>query len=581
MELKSKELFGEYVKDFNLFPYQYDGVRYMEYVEMLIRENDNFCKGCVFSDIMGFGKTRQVVALCEIRKVMLTLIICTASTKYSWFDEVFRTTSNIEIFCISDGKYKKFQYKNDKFIETDIKDYIIGFIRPAIVIITKDILTEKILTNLINSQNSYILNWDRICIDEAHMLKNGVDVGIYDLCNRINQRNEDGKIIGSKIAITGTPISNDINDLVSIFRWIDNRTFNNSMNKAQELSNLISTNLFRRNKDQLIPEIKIVMKYPSEEPKKYIIKVQLPETELSKYFESLSFEQMRDQLLSNFNIQNLIKTDERAFLIYLINNERYIEKNKKSLLTENMTVRNILSSPYSHSINNRKINFIGESSKISTIVNILKSKKDESFVIFYNFLDFENVFKNKIDKYFPNEYIISVINGETKTLARFEILKTNKELMKSGKKSILLASIQACSEGLNFQMYSNLIKCEQSWNTAIEKQCENRVYRIGQEKIVNIYELCLSSFCIGKEQNGDDINIKFDEIMESVKMSKDLLSDIIETNNAAFFFKRLYLPINGVLRSSSYFGDEFESRERGSFGPDSVGDRLLETYPLY
>ena len=62
MELSSKKLFGNHVKEFSLFPHQVAANEWMRTIEYNVG-NPTFLKGGILSDDMGFGKTRSVAAM--------------------------------------------------------------------------------------------------------------------------------------------------------------------------------------------------------------------------------------------------------------------------------------------------------------------------------------------------------------------------------------------------------------------------------------------------------------------------------------------------------------------------------------
>ncbi|KAI3501555.1 hypothetical protein L1887_29426 [Cichorium endivia] len=54
---------------------------------------------------------------------------------------------------------------------------------------------------------------------------------------------------------------------------------------------------------------------------------------------------------------------------------------------------------------------------------------------------------------------------------------------------ILLASIRACSEGINLVGASRVVLLDVQWNPSVERQAISRAYRLGQKKLVYVYHL--------------------------------------------------------------------------------------------
>ncbi len=170
---------------------------------------------------------------------------------------------------------------------------------------------------------------------------------------------------------------------------------------------------------------------------------------------------------------------------------------------------------------------------------------------------------------------VTAINGEVKERERDSILIGNKKLIEEGGQSVLFLSTQAASEGLNCQFYHNMIELDLEWNPGMQQQSRARLIRIGQNKKVHIWTIVTESFFI----NGNEM-IAMDDKIKNVQNEKIPLANIIEVENAAWFFKRMYIPEAGKLLAGSWFGDVFESRPKGSLGgPDSVGSYLLDTFP--
>jgi SNF2 family DNA or RNA helicase len=77
-----------------------------------------------------------------------------------------------------------------------------------------------------------------------------------------------------------------------------------------------------------------------------------------------------------------------------------------------------------------------------------------------------------------------VINGEIKTETRQEIV--NKFQTEAGF-DVMLLSPKAGGVGLTLTAANHVIHLSRWWNPAVEDQCSDRVYRIGQTRDVNIY----------------------------------------------------------------------------------------------
>nr|GEU88230.1 SNF2 domain-containing protein CLASSY 4-like [Tanacetum cinerariifolium] len=58
---------------------------------------------------------------------------------------------------------------------------------------------------------------------------------------------------------------------------------------------------------------------------------------------------------------------------------------------------------------------------------------------------------------------------------------------------VLLASLKACSEGINLVGASRVVLLDVHWNPSVERQAISRAYRLGQKKVVYVYHLVTGS----------------------------------------------------------------------------------------
>ena len=578
MEMTLENLFGTDTtkSQTTIYQHQYDCIRYLQFIESKLNDQSAI-KGAILADEQGLGKTREIIGLCEVIKVPLTLIVTIKATTFAWYREALNTAIGCRVYGIIKGKYNLLSINSDGNITFSPREseFVPGYgNHPTIVILNYESFTPS-NTEMLNK-----VSWARCITDESHTLKNGENTKTFNILSAINHPVDiSGNRIGSRFAVTGTPIQNDITDLISIFQWIDNRTFLNSSNRSQELEYAIKGHLFRRNKNQITPYLKKLMKFPTKEPIFYQQRFSFPETELSRKIQTLSYGELQ-QFARSPEIRKNICNDERAFYITIATDIKFKRSTGNSStrhLTEDTNLRNVLSCPYDHPVPTILGNeiFTGSSSKIKQVIEIIRSRPGESFIIFHRFRPIEIRTVKELNKVFPG-ISVSSINGDINSdIERDQILTKNKKIIENGHQSILFLSTQTAAEGLNCQFYCNMILLDLEWNPKLESQALSRIYRIGQDKQVSVWHLITSSFYIHNEL------IEVDDKIEAVKLQKEPLSDVIEQYNTAWFFKRLYLPDDsGRLVAGSYFGNTFESRPHGSLGgPDSIGSPLLDTYP--
>lgn len=82
------------------------------------------------------------------------------------------------------------------------------------------------------------------------------------------------------------------------------------------------------------------------------------------------------------------------------------------------------------------------------------------------------------------------MDGEVDERKRQELISCFNDETSHAK--VLLASLKACSEGINLVGASRVVLLDTVWNPSVEKQAISRAYRIGQKKTVYVYRLFTS-----------------------------------------------------------------------------------------
>lgn len=633
MEISSNFLYGDQVKQFDIFPHQYSAIEWMREIEYFISRDDNgFLKGGILADDMGLGKTRDFAALISVNQVNQTLLLCTPTTKDNWIRELLLCNED-RPFIVKKGKKILGGYNSNKTLVNvylaEGSDLYKCFINkngfpdkervksgegrlPPFVLVCNNQLISKGNNSLLEIINLH--EWDRIGIDEAGFLRN--ENSSYNIINSLRQPLNGNNRIGSRWAITGTPLQMDKDDIKSIFNFCDSRFVNIN---DDTLRYLISKNLFRRNSDQLTPFLKTKIKYPSEKPQHFKYSVKLNETWLSFILENLDYDNIKSffrncynlgnpqncileyyngicillgfpaidlnnqdsynfyiELPSNFaNLLNYLSNDERSYLIiktHEINNKGVNFGNKENL-------RKLISDPGSENMDlfveyNQNVSFQGMPNKLIEALKII-DQNNESFIVFHHFMRIKDKFINFLAEN-RKDYLCYEINGSVQGERRTEILLEAVNQKNQGRKVLLFLSMMATAEGLNCQEFNNAIFLEPGYNPKTEEQAIGRLQRIGQNKLVYIYEFILESFkCFGKI-------ISIDENTKNLNEGRTELSRLIESYNAAWFYKRIYFTNdNGQLESGVYFDESFENQTRGALGcPDSVGPPWIDQIVL-
>jgi len=167
-----------------LYPYQEDGALHLA-----------FGRRAMLADDMGLGKTVQAIAatalLKEFRDIRCTLVVCPASLKHQWAREIRRFTS-IPVSVVEGSlKTRRQLYREPVFF------MVLNY--------------EIVLRDLEEIEH---LRPDLIILDEAQRIKNW-RTKTATAVKRLRSRHA--------FVLTGTPLENRIDELYSIFQFIDAR----------------------------------------------------------------------------------------------------------------------------------------------------------------------------------------------------------------------------------------------------------------------------------------------------------------------------------------------------------------------
>lgn len=172
-----------------LFPYQYEGVQFIE------SRNGRV----LLADDQGLGKTAQVIAWLHKRKDIKTvLIVCPAMLKINWAIEFEFFTGNTNTQVIYGSSFTQ--------------------ITENIVIINYDILTTLLHDEYTIRDEIWGIKWDAIILDEAHYISNKESIrgwAIEQLVKRCKH----------VIPITATPGKNRPKEIFTLINYVNSQIF--------------------------------------------------------------------------------------------------------------------------------------------------------------------------------------------------------------------------------------------------------------------------------------------------------------------------------------------------------------------
>ncbi|SMR50835.1 unnamed protein product [Zymoseptoria tritici ST99CH_1E4] len=125
------------------------------------------------------------------------------------------------------------------------------------------------------------------------------------------------------------------------------------------------------------------------------------------------------------------------------------------------------------------------SSKLEGIVKILQATKTDKTIVFSQWTSFLDIVSARLDK---DGVKYCRLDGTMNVAKRDEAIEA---LNSDPKTTVMLASLAACSVGLNLTAASNVILSDTWWAPAIEDQAVDRVHRLGQKKETKVFRLVM------------------------------------------------------------------------------------------
>ncbi len=132
-------------------------------------------------------------------------------------------------------------------------------------------------------------------------------------------------------------------------------------------------------------------------------------------------------------------------------------------------------------------NYIEWSARLRATIDILDNihKRHEKALIFLESLEFQDILAIKVKERFSLRRLPYIINGSTPSQTRQRYVQRFQDEV--GIFDVMILSPKAGGVGLTLTAANHVIHLSRWWNPAVEDQCTDRIYRIGQKKDVHIY----------------------------------------------------------------------------------------------
>ena len=416
----------------SLYPYQKEGIRFA------------FERGrTIIADEMGLGKTIQAIGTAELlRREALAervMVVCPTSLKYQWQREIERFTGGHAKVLVIEGNAlkRKEQYEADEPYK---------------------IVSYNCMANDVKTWGN--LTTDVLIMDEVQRLKNW-KTQISIAARKIQS--------DYAVILSGTPLENKLEELYSVMQFADQYCigpfwqFKNDCIVTDESGKVLGYKNLNRVGEQV--RNRLIRRTKKQ------VALQMPQRQDQNLLVPMTSEQMDIHNEFKVTVANLVMKWRRMHFLS--------EKDRQRLLLSLSQMRMVCDSTY---ILDQKTRF---DTKITETMGILQSvfeSSDEKVVIFSQWERMTRLIARELDKLGVG---YKYLHGGIPSKDRKNLINN----FTDDPDSRVFLSTDAGSTGLNLQVASIIINLDLPWNPAVLEQRIARIYRLGQERNVQVINL--------------------------------------------------------------------------------------------
>ncbi|MBB5356059.1 SNF2 family DNA or RNA helicase [Anoxybacillus mongoliensis] len=457
-----------------LRPYQQRGVDWLVFLRQL-----GF-GGCLADD-MGLGKTIQMLAYLAYVKENEkrngpALLICPTSVIGNWQKECKQFVPSLHVY-VHHGQARA---KEEAFLTA---------VNEADVVITSYSLAHLDFDDLAS------IDWDVICLDEAQNIKNA----------QTKQARAIRKLKGRhKIALTGTPIENRLNELWSIFHFLNPGYLGSQTEFQRRFATPIEKNGDAQATEKLQKLIRPFLLRRTKTDER--ITLDLPDKLEQKEYCPLTVEQA--SLYEQIVQQSLEKLDQvdgfarRGIILQMLNSLKQLCNHPALYLKEKQPKQ-----------------IVERSHKVEKLLELVEQIREngESCLIFTQYIQMGEMIQHVLSTHLKETVVF--LNGSTPKQTRDEMI----EQFQNGQFHIFILSLKAGGTGLNLTAANHVIHFDRWWNPAVENQATDRAYRIGQTKFVHVHKFITTGTI---EEKIDDMLEKKQALNEQLIQSETWITEL-------------------------------------------------------
>ncbi|MCF0110997.1 MAG: DEAD/DEAH box helicase, partial [Erysipelotrichaceae bacterium] len=411
--------------------YQKDGYRWIKQLEQLGFHG-------ILADDMGLGKTLQCISVLDSARSSEhhSLIVCPSSLLFNWQQELQRFAPDVTSQIIMGNQMLR------KELIRKIADYDVS------------ITSYDYLKRDIEQYNSLSLYY--VVLDEAQYIKNQKTQSALSVKQLQCEH---------RLAMTGTPIENNLAELWSIFDFLmpgflfNYHYFQTNYERpvvrdedqelSEELKKMVSPFILRRRKNDVLrelpekTEVVVPITFESDEWKQYLANLAVVNKEVKQ---KLGIQTGKIEVLAMLTRLRQLCLDRR-------------------LVDETVTV---------------------PSSKLNACMELIESLQDggKKVLVFSAFTSFLSLVEEQLKQRNISYYLLEGSTDKTerqRLVSQFQMDHT----------TVFLISLKAGGTGLNLTKAEAVIHLDPWWNISAQNQATDRAHRIGQKNPVTVYKLVM------------------------------------------------------------------------------------------
>jgi len=406
--------------------YQMDGFAWMSRLS-------RWGAGALLADDMGLGKTVQTIAVMMTKAAQgPILVVAPTSVCGNWVTELTRFAPGL---------------RSLRLAESGGRDEVLKSLSPGDVLIASyGLLTRE-------EEKLADIPWSMAILDEAQAIKNA-ETQRAKACQRLNAE--------FRLALTGTPVENSLDELWSIFRFINPGLLGSREAFAKRFAIPIE-----RDKDvQAKAALKALVQPFLLRRTKALVLSELPaRTEQTLWIERSEEERAFYEALRRTALERLEQADGERTRIHIL---AEITKLRQACCHPDLATPDA-------GIPAAKLDAFLE------LVTELREGRHRALV-FSQFVGHLGKIRAALDK---AGLSYQYLDGSTPAAEREKRVAA----FQAGQGDLFLISLKAGGFGLNLTAADYVIHLDPWWNPAVEDQASDRAHRIGQQRPVTIYRL--------------------------------------------------------------------------------------------